>query len=77
METIIINTKELQQGTKVKFKTHHSRKPYTGRIEVNKYGELFFMNEHCFENNELKEIHKPLRHYNRLDSYAFASFKIL
>lgn len=70
--------KLLKQGTKVQFKWHGSKDLYTGRIEVDKYDRLYFINEHCFENDKLKEIDEPMRYYNTLDSFFFFNhFKIL
>lgn len=69
---------QLKQGTKVEFKWHGSKSLYTGRIEVNKYGSLYFINEHCFENDKLKAVDEGMRYYNTLDSFFFFThFKIL
>ena len=68
----------LKQGTKVEFKWHGSKSLYTGRIEVDKYGNLYFINEHCFEDDKLKDTDEGMRYYNRLDSfYFFNHFKII
>ena len=68
----------LKQGTKVEFKWHGSDRLYTGRIEVDEFGALYFINEHCFDGNELKEHEEGMRYYNRLDSFFFFTyFKIL
>jgi hypothetical protein len=68
----------LKQGTKVEFKWHGSNKLYTGRIEVDKYERLYFINEHCFENDKLKTMDEGMRYYNTLDSFFFFTyFKIL
>jgi hypothetical protein len=63
--------KLLMQGVKVEFKWHGSSDLYTGRIEVDKYGELYFINEHCFDENGIMPIHEPMRYYNTLDSFFF------
>lgn len=68
----------LKQGTKVKFKWHGSDNLYVGRIEVDKYGSLYFVNEHCFKNDEITEINEGMRYYNSLDSfYYFNYFEII
>ena len=68
----------LFQGTKVEFKWHGSKNLYTGRIWVDKYGRLYFINEHCFENDELKPEYEGMRYYNELDSFFFFThFEIL
>jgi len=68
----------LKQGTKVEFKWYGSDRLYTGRIEVNEFGDLYFVNEHCFENDKLKEEDERLRHYNPLERfYFFTHFEIL
>lgn len=61
-EEIVAN---LEQGTKVKFKRYSSSIEYIGRIEINKYGEKFFINEHNFKDNVL--IYEGMRYYNRLE----------
>ena len=38
----------LQQGTKVSFKWHGSDLLYEGRIEVDKRGDIYFVNEHNY-----------------------------
>lgn len=70
--------KLLKQGTKVEFKWHGSKSLYTGRIEVDKSGNLYFINEHCFENDELKDVNEGMRYYNTLESFFFFThFEIL
>lgn len=70
--------KLLKQGTKVEFIWSGSKNLYTGRIEVDKYGRLYFINEHCFENDKLKTIDEGFRYYNPLDSfYFFNHFEVL
>ena len=70
--------KLLTQGTKIEFKWHGSKSLYTGRIEIDKYDNVYFINEHCFENDKLKAMDEGMRHYNTLDSfYFFNHFKIL
>jgi len=66
----------LKQGTKVKFKWHGSNSLYIGRIELNEYGDIYFINENCFENDKLK--YEELRYYNTLASFfPFTYFEIL
>lgn len=68
----------LKQGTKVEFKWHGSNILYTGRIEADKFGRLYFINEHCFENDKLKDIDEGMRYYNPLEGfYFFTHFEIL
>jgi len=70
--------KLLKQGTKVEFKWHGSKSLYTGRIEIDKYGEIYFINEHCFENDKLKDVDEGMRYYNTLDSFFFFThFEVL
>ena len=70
--------KLLKQGTKVKFKWHGSNSLYTGRIEVDKNGNLYFINEFCFENDKLKAVNEGMRYYNPLKSFFFFThFEIL
>jgi hypothetical protein len=70
--------KLLKQGTKVEFKWHGSKSLYTGRIEVDKYGRLYFINEHCFEGEKLREVDEPLRYYNDLEGFFFFThFEVL
>jgi hypothetical protein len=70
--------KLLKQETKVEFKWHGSKSLYTGRIELDKYDNIYFINEHCFENNKLKAMDEGMRYYNRLDSFFFFThFKVL
>lgn len=64
---------QLVQGTKVMFRWHgNSQDTYTGRIEIDKYGNLYFVNEHCYENDIL--VMEGMRYYNRLDSFLFFTF---
>jgi hypothetical protein len=70
--------KLLKQGTKVEFKWYGSNSLYIGRIEVDKYGNLYFINEHCFENDALKDVNEGMRYYNTLESFFFFThFEIL
>lgn len=66
--------KILKQGTKVEFKWHGSESLYTGRIEVDKYGRSYFINEHCFEGDKLREVDEPMRYYNDLESFFFFTY---
>jgi hypothetical protein len=66
--------KLLKQGTKVEFKWHGSKSLYTGRIEVDNHGRLYFVNEHCFENDRLREIDEPMRYYNDLEGFFFFTY---
>lgn len=63
--------KLLKQGTKVEFKWHGSKSLYTGRIEVDKHNELYFVNEFCYDGDRLKPIDEGMRYYNTLDSFFF------
>ena len=71
--------KLLKQGTKVEFKWYGSTLLYTGRIEVDeRTGRLYFINEHCFENDILLPHMESMRYYNGLDSFFwFTYFEIL
>ena len=70
--------KRLKQGTKVEFKWHGSKNLYIGRIELDKYNNIYFINEHCFENDKLKVMDEGMRYYNTLDSFFFFThFEIL
>lgn len=70
--------KLLIQGTKIEFKWYGSKNLYTGRIEIDKYDNIYFINEHCFENDKLKVMDEGMRYYNTLDSfYFFNHFEIL
>ena len=66
--------KLLKQGTKVKFKWHGSNLLYIGRIELDKHGNIYFINEHSFENDKLKEVDEGMKYYNRLDSFFFFTY---
>ena len=61
----------LKQGIKVEFRWHGSNGLYTGRIEVDEYGILYFINEHCFKNDKIKNGFEGMRYYNTLDSFFF------
>lgn len=67
----------LKQGSLVKFKWYgNSDLEYVGRIETDKFGQLYFVNEHCYENDIL--IQEGMRFYNHLESfYYFTMFEIL
>lgn len=68
---------KLYQGCKVEFKWLGSNILYVGRIEIDKYNRFYFINEHCFENDILKEKDEPMRFYNSLESFGeFTYFKI-
>lgn len=70
----------LKQGTKVKFKWWGNKEAvYTGRIEVDKYNGIYFINEHCFEGEEDLPLHQEgMRYYNRLIEFIpFTYFEIL
>jgi hypothetical protein len=68
---------QLKEGTKIEFKWYGNKEIlYTGRIEVNEFGELFFVNEHCYTN--FPQSLQSMRFYTRLESfYHFTYFKIL
>ena len=70
--------KLLKQGTKVQFKWHGSKSLYTGRIEIDEYDNIYFINEYCFENDKLKAMDEGMRYYNTLDSFLFFThFEVL
>jgi hypothetical protein len=56
----------LKQGTKVEFKWWGSKSLYIGRIEVDKYGDLYFVGESNYTNEVRSE---GMRYYNSLDSF--------
>ncbi len=66
--------KLLKQGTKVKFKWYGSDKLFVGRIEVDKHGGIYFVNEHCFNGDELMSTCEGMRYYNRLDNFFFFTY---
>ncbi len=66
----------LKQGTKVEFKWYGSKMLYTGRIEVDQWGELHFVAEHNYTDDVLTS--EGMRYYNSLDSFfCFTHFKVL
>lgn len=66
----------LKQGTKVEFKCYGSKILYEGRIEVDKFGRLYFVAEHNYIDDTL--VSEGMRYYNPLDSFlCFSYFKIL
>lgn len=66
----------LKQGTKVEFKWYGSKMLYTGRIEVDKYGEFYFVGEDNYTDDVLRS--EGMRYYNSLDSFfCFTHFKVL
>lgn len=70
----------LKQGSKVEFMYYgNSKHLFTGYIEVNKYGTLFFVNEHHYsKDGKLLEESEGMRYYNRLeDFYFFKHFNII
>ena len=70
--------KLLKQGTKVEFKFYGSNRLFTGRIEVDKHGRTYFINEHCFENDKLKAVNEGMRYYNTIESFSFFThFEVL
>ena len=72
------NKKRLKQGTKIEFKWHGSKSLYIGRIELDKYDNIYFINDHCFENDKLKAMDEGMRYYNTLDSFFFFThFEVL
>ena len=65
----------LQQGTKVRFKWHGSDLLYEGRIEVDKRGDIYFVNEHNYKDDVL--INEGMRYYNELRSFfKFTLFEV-
>ena len=69
---------KLEQGSKVEFKWHGSKMLYIGRIELDKSGTKYFVNEHCYENDKIKECDEGLRFYNSLASFfCFTHFRVL
>jgi hypothetical protein len=70
--------KLLKQGTKVQFKWHGSDMLYVGRIEVDKYGDLYFCAEHNYWGDKLTDSGKTMQYYNTLESFFhFTYFEIL
>lgn len=68
--------KLLKQGVKVEFKWHGSKVMYTGRIELDRFGRLYFVSEHNYKDDKL--INEGMRFYNTLDSFSlFTHFEIL
>lgn len=67
---------ELKQGTKIRFQWWgNSELVYTGRIEIDKFNRLYYVPEHCYENEHL---FKAMQFYNSLDSFGhFTMFEIL
>ena len=66
----------LKQGTKVEFKWYGSKMLYTGRIEVDQWGELHFVAEPNYTDDVLTS--EGMRYYNSLDSFfCFTHFKVL
>lgn len=61
----------LNQGDKIEFKWHgNDTLTYTGRIELHPWIESkFFVSEHNYENNNIKESCEGMRYYNELDSF--------
>ena len=68
---------KLRQGSKVEFKWWGNKKTlYTGRIEVDKYGEKYFVNEDNYDGETLRI--EGMRYYNTLESFGkYTYFKIL
>lgn len=67
---------KLVQGSKVCFKWHGSSLLYTGRIEVDSHGCLYFVNEHNYRDDVL--IYESMRFYSRLEGFFhFTQFEIL
>lgn len=71
--------KLLKQGTKVEFKWHgNSSLLYTGFIEIDKYGGLYFCAEHNYKDGKLTDVGKSMQYYNTLDSFFFFThFEVL
>lgn len=69
----------LKQGTKVRFKWWGNKDLlYTGRIEVDKHGSLYFVNEHCYDGINLSPHSEGMRYYNPLSSFGdFTYFEII
>lgn len=54
----------LTQGDKIKFKWYgNSELIYSGRIELSRFGDKYFVNEHNYSNPVILE---SMRFYNRL-----------
>jgi len=65
---------QLQQGTKIEFKDWgHGDMLFVGRIELDRNGRKYFVNEHAYENICLLE---SMRFYNELGD-QFTHFKVL
>lgn len=68
--------KSLKQGDKISFRWHGSKELYTGRIEVDEFGRLYFVNEHNYNGDEL--TNEGMRYYNPLESFSwFTEFKVI
>lgn len=67
----------LKQGTKVCFTWYgNSELEYVGRIEVNEFGNLFFVNEHFYQNDVL--VQESMRFYCPLEGFFFfTKFEVL
>lgn len=66
---------QLQQGTKVEFKWHGNNSLlYTGYIEIDKWGELYFCAEHNYKDGELTDVGKSMQYYNTLESFFFFTY---
>ena len=67
----------LKQGTKVEFKWWGRDILYTGRIEIDKYGRIFYVNEHHYNGDDLKSQSEGMRYYTLLEEfYNFTYFEI-
>lgn len=67
----------LKQGTKIKFMWYgNSTLEYIGRIETDKFGQLYFVNEHNYKDDIL--VYEGMRYYNPLESFFhFTMFELL
>lgn len=67
----------LKPGSKIRFKWYgNSENEYVGRIETDRFNRLYFVNEHCYENDIL--IQEGMRFYNPLESFFhFTQFEII
>lgn len=70
----------LKQGDKIEFKWRgNSSLTYIGRIEIYPTTrDVFFVAEHNYKNDQIKEYCEGMRYYNSLDSfYELTYFKKL
>lgn len=67
----------LKQGDKIRFKWwSNDNLVYIGRIEIDNFGEKYFINESNYQDNIL--LYEGMRYYNRLMDFGdFTEFELL